>query len=199
MAPPQRLIQTYAELVETDAIADLVSDDTGIPAARLLQSVQAVAPLESLFIDIIARDQDPDTAARIANSFANTLIDRSPDYTVDTSKVKLLSLAQPASPPDDPIAPRPLFDSLLGGMAGLMGGIVGVYVAAYFAAPGALPGRPRRDPGTAHAGNAPRLAPGPPHGPHPGVTRPAARASGDRIPDGRIARDPPAGSQPGRG
>ena len=45
--------------------------------------------------------------------------------------MKLLSLAQPASPPDDPIAPRPLFDSLLGGMAGLMGGIVGVYVAAY--------------------------------------------------------------------
>ncbi len=37
VAPPQRLIQTYAELVETDAIADLVSDDTGIPSARLLQ------------------------------------------------------------------------------------------------------------------------------------------------------------------
>ena len=79
--------------------------------------------------------------------------------------MKLLSLAQPASPPDDPIAPRPLFDSLLGGMAGLMGGIVGVYVRRVCPAPGALLrktfegvlGRPSRWGRSAHCAQGPLM------------------------------------------
>ena len=88
-----------------------------ISAADAVSSIDVTIPGESDLIEVEATAGNPRTAALVANTFAEELV--APRRTADRTNM----VVDRATPPGSPSSPKPVRDTLLGGLAGLLLGI----------------------------------------------------------------------------
>ena len=127
-----KLGQTYAILATTRPVLQQVIDDAKLPydPIALSKNISVESELESPFLTIVMTDPDADIAAKAANAMSQALVKLATDQSGPTP-LELLSIVEPASVPDDPIAPRPLFNTLLAGAAVLVLTLLLLAVAVY--------------------------------------------------------------------
>ncbi|MET8451257.1 polysaccharide biosynthesis tyrosine autokinase [Streptomyces sp. NPDC005209] len=134
----QARVQSYASIVTTRQVTAPVVKKLGLRTTpeELASRITAVAPLNTVLIDITVRDTVPQRAARIANAVAerfSAVVERleTPKRTVlrpgkgdadDAPPVSPVSLGitQEAVAPIDPVSPRPLLNLAAGVLGGLL-------------------------------------------------------------------------------
>jgi len=134
----QARVQSYASIVTTRQVTASVVKKLGlrITPEELASRITAVAPLNTVLIDITVRDTAPERAARIANAVAqrfSAVVERleTPKRTVRRSGKKHADDAPPVSPvslgvtqeavaPVGPVSPRPLLNLAAGVLGGLL-------------------------------------------------------------------------------
>ncbi|MFF4208645.1 polysaccharide biosynthesis tyrosine autokinase [Streptomyces sp. NPDC001796] len=137
----QARVQSYAEIVTTRQVTGPVVKQLGLRSTpeELASRITAVAPLNTVLIDITVRDTAPQRAARIANAVAERFISvverletpKRPVVTkqskknrpgVDDAPVSPVSLGvtQEAVAPVVPVSPRPLLNLGAGVLCGLL-------------------------------------------------------------------------------
>lgn len=129
----QRLAQTYAELATTTSFLERVRTDLQLDESLedLRRHLVAIAPPESLFIQIAFQHEDPEIAAQVAQGIATALVDAAPVAVADPEEpegVKQIEIVSNATPPEDPVSPRWVLNLGAGLVTGLLGGVVLVYV-----------------------------------------------------------------------
>jgi capsular polysaccharide biosynthesis protein len=118
-----RVGQTYAALATTRPVLVEVIARAGLPSDpdQLLARLQITAGIDTPIISIVMSDGDPIVAAATANAMAAVLVEMATDRSiVGAPPTELLKLIEPATPPADFSAPRPLFNSLLSATAALV-------------------------------------------------------------------------------
>ncbi|MFE1308903.1 polysaccharide biosynthesis tyrosine autokinase [Streptomyces sp. NPDC058755] len=129
----QARVQSYASIVATSQVTAPVVKKLGLRTTpeELASRITAVAPLNTVLIDITVRDTVPARAARIANAVAerfSQVVERleAPKHTVrqasdapPTSPVSL-GVTQEAVAPTGPVSPRPLLNLAAGVLGGLL-------------------------------------------------------------------------------
>jgi len=133
----QRVAATFADLATTTRFLEQVKERLGLPDSieDLRERILSQAPPESSFIDVVVRDRDPATAARIANEVANEIVSAAPEgisADPDGEPVpRQLSIWDAAVPADVPSSPRVLMNLLAGLVAGLIAGLGLAYARGY--------------------------------------------------------------------
>ena len=126
LAQATRLAQintiTYKELVRTNLVLGPVVDDLDldISSAQLSSHVTSLAALDTAIIDIIVAWDQPDEAARIANSIATQAITFLSEETSESSPSVELIQAEPAIAPTSKAAPNPAVILGVTGLGGLL-------------------------------------------------------------------------------
>ncbi|MGW0884287.1 polysaccharide biosynthesis tyrosine autokinase [Streptomyces sp. NPDC002671] len=134
----QARVQSYAEIVTTRQVTAPVVKQLGLRTTpeRLASQITAVAPLNTVLIDISVRDTEPERAARIANAVAqrfSAVVERleTPRRDLgpqrpgkgpkgDTTSPVSLGIIQDAVAPTGPVSPRPLLNLAAGAIGGLL-------------------------------------------------------------------------------
>ena len=151
----EALAEAYSDLIKTRPILEEVANDPEIPysAGGLAGSINVSSPRS--LIEIKARDPDPEVAAKIANSVAQTLIDslRSRQFaqiaqfqaslsqagieqdpsiiTAQAATMSTLLVVKEALPPSSPVGSRTTFNLVLGAVMGLAGAGLLVFLLEY--------------------------------------------------------------------
>ena len=121
----QDLIPSYAEVARTPAVLDPVIDGLQLDstAAGLARRVGAVVQPNTVLMDLTVTDEDPATAANVANAISRELsrvvADLSPRGGVEAPRIRV-STTSPAVPADSPSSTAPallVLAALLGGLA----------------------------------------------------------------------------------
>jgi non-specific protein-tyrosine kinase len=134
----QARVQSYAAIVATRQVTEPVAKELRLDTTpeELASHIRAVAPLNTVLINITVQDSEPGRAALIANAVAkrfSAVVEQletpkrtaSPrkqgkaPSTVSTSPVSL-GITQEAVPPTRPVSPRPLMNLALGTLSGLV-------------------------------------------------------------------------------
>jgi capsular exopolysaccharide synthesis family protein len=137
----QARVQSYAAIVATRQVTEPVVKKLGLHTTpeKLASQIRAVAPTNTVLIDITVQDISPRRAARIANAVAQRFsavveqletpkrVPGSPkpgqgSAAVDVSPVSL-GITQEAVPTAEPISPRPLMNLAAGALSGLVLGV----------------------------------------------------------------------------
>ncbi|MFC7263055.1 polysaccharide biosynthesis tyrosine autokinase [Streptomyces lutosisoli] len=134
----QARVQSYAEIVTTRQVTAPVVRELGLPTTpeELASRITAVAPLNTVLIDITVKDTVPARAALIANAVAqrfSAVVERleTPKRTIQRSGKRHADDAPPVSPvslgitqeavaPTGPVSPRPLLNLAAGVLGGLL-------------------------------------------------------------------------------
>ncbi|MGR6971727.1 polysaccharide biosynthesis tyrosine autokinase [Streptomyces cynarae] len=132
----QARVQSYAEIVTTRQVLAPVVKELGLRTTpdKLASRITAVAPLNTVLIDITVRDTAPARAARIANAVAqrfSSVVERleTPQRPAGSKQAKKesddvspvsLGITQEAAAPVDPVSPRPLLNLAVGVLGGLL-------------------------------------------------------------------------------
>jgi capsular exopolysaccharide synthesis family protein len=101
-ASTREFYQTQYRIIRSEEIAQRVLDRVGagpieldekgqtpshqIQIEQLLRQVKVVGVRESRIANVIVRDKDPERATRIANTFADTYIERNLDYKLESAR-----------------------------------------------------------------------------------------------------------------
>ncbi|MEV6742071.1 polysaccharide biosynthesis tyrosine autokinase [Streptomyces sp. NPDC051104] len=132
----QARVQSYAAIVTTRQVTEHVVKQLRLHTTpeELASRITAVAPLNTVLIDITVRDTAPGRAARIANAVAERFSDvverletpkRAPGSkgskrTGDGGSPVSLGITQEAVAPTGPVSPRPLLNLVAGVIGGLL-------------------------------------------------------------------------------
>lgn len=116
-----QLLQSYAQIATSRSAAEEVSKQVGQDVAG---RVSATPQAETLLIDVIAVDRDPDEAARIANVAAAVLIDKVAELEEGKATPVTAQVIDRAVPSGAPFAPRPRVNYAVGGILGLLIGVL---------------------------------------------------------------------------
>ncbi|MEO6413661.1 MAG: Wzz/FepE/Etk N-terminal domain-containing protein, partial [Pedococcus sp.] len=124
----QQRVKSYSDLITTPKVLDPVIKDLGLPvnADELGARITANVPLDTVLIDVLVSDRDPEQAARIASAvgkqFSTSIpdLERVSDDSVSPVKV---SVVRPPSVPEGPISPNPVRNIGLGVVLGLLVGL----------------------------------------------------------------------------
>ncbi|MGW5341642.1 polysaccharide biosynthesis tyrosine autokinase [Streptomyces sp. HUAS TT3] len=134
----QARVQSYAAIVTTRQVTRPVVEELRLRTTpeELASRITAVAPLNTVLIDITVRDTEPKRAARIANAVAqrfSAVVERleAPKYapgsersrssrTGDAASPVSLGVTQEAVAPVGPVSPRPLLNLAAGVLGGLL-------------------------------------------------------------------------------
>ena len=111
-----RVGQTYAGLGTTRPVLEALAKELKLPYtdAELAARLSVDAQFDSPFINVTARDADPERAAAMANGLAEALVTLSEQPPVSGSTPDaLLAVVDPAEVPDDPSSPRVFFNTLI--------------------------------------------------------------------------------------
>ena len=129
-----RIAQTYATLATTRAVlADAIAAaGVQVSPADLLRNVRVSADPSSPFIVIDVTDPQADRAAAIANALADVLIRRATvPATAEAPKTEVLISVEEAIVPDQPSAPRVIFNTVLAGATAFVLTLALVATVAY--------------------------------------------------------------------
>ncbi|MCF2525902.1 polysaccharide biosynthesis tyrosine autokinase [Yinghuangia soli] len=121
-------VESYADVVSSPRVAAAVVDALGLPLSPeyVAQRIGARAKPDTVLIDITVTDPDPVLAARIANAAAAEAgkfivgLETTPGRG---SAPVHIGVTRSASPPAEPVSPRPYLNAALGLFAGLLAGI----------------------------------------------------------------------------
>lgn len=127
-----QLINTYSVIMKSPAILQNVADkldlDQGV--SLLKNQITVSSKKNSQVVNISVQNDDPQMAAKIANSVASVFQSQIAEL-MNVNNVSILSKADPGPKPQ-PISPNPLRNMLLAFVVGLMIGLVLAFVLEYF-------------------------------------------------------------------
>ncbi len=124
----QQRVKSYTAIVDSPAVLEPVIEDLGLDTTptALAPRISAVAPPNTVLIEVTAVDTDAARAAAIANavgaSFADEIVRLETPSGGASAPVKP-SVTQPAVEPRAPISPRTQLNLVLGALLGLLLGI----------------------------------------------------------------------------
>jgi capsular exopolysaccharide synthesis family protein len=124
----QQRVKSYSDVITTPTVLNPVIDELDLQtdADRLGRQISASVPLDTVLIDVMVNDADPQQAARIADAvgkqFSQTVaeLERVSDRSASPVKV---SVVRPPSTPSTPVSPKPARNIALGVVLGLMLGL----------------------------------------------------------------------------
>jgi succinoglycan biosynthesis transport protein ExoP len=124
----QQRVKSYSDLISTPTVLDPVIKDLHLNTTpdALGARITASVPLDTVLIDVLVDDANPQRAAAIAGAvgkqFSSSVVDleRVSDNTPSPVKV---SVVRPASVPTSPISPKPTRNLALGVVLGLLLGV----------------------------------------------------------------------------
>lgn len=125
-----QLIEDYKELIKTKTVRHEVLEKTGLSMdpLELLKRVTVRTVQDSRFMAIVIVDRDPNTAAYLANTFAEVLILKAEDVI----GAKNIQIVDAADAPELPVSPNVVKNTALASFMGLMIGILIVAVRILF-------------------------------------------------------------------
>lgn len=125
----QNLVQSYAQIATMPVVLDPVIARLGLDtdARSLAKSIHADTPLNTVIIEIIVTDSDPERAARIANAVAfqmpRAVESLSTTKGSDKATVNVTTVSQ-ALVPSYPVSPNTRLQTALGLAIGLLLGVL---------------------------------------------------------------------------
>jgi polysaccharide biosynthesis transport protein len=124
----QQLIKTYSHMASQPVVLEEVVRrlDLPIDAAALAPSIVVRPIRDTQLMEIEVQGQDPHRIRDIANVTAEVFIDQQRSYFPDDRASGALRVTQPALLPAQPIRPRVLLSTAVGGLVGsmLMGSVI---------------------------------------------------------------------------
>jgi polysaccharide biosynthesis transport protein len=121
-------VKSYSDLVTTPTVLDPVIKSLGLKttADALGSQISASVPLDTVLIDVLVVDRNPQRAAQIATAvgkqFSSSVLELERVSDTSPSPVKV-SVVRPASVPTSPISPKPTRNIALGLVLGLVLGL----------------------------------------------------------------------------
>jgi capsular polysaccharide biosynthesis protein len=126
-----QLIDTYNVIIKSPAILDLVADELniGLTAQQLNSNISVGSENGSQVVNISVQDENPNTAADIANTVANVFSKE----IVDIMNVDNISILAKATVTDGqaPIKPQPVLNIAIALVVGLMAGVGLAFLIEY--------------------------------------------------------------------
>jgi polysaccharide biosynthesis transport protein len=117
----QALARSYADIIDSPNIAQLVADRIGGSKSKILDSATFEPIQETQLLEINAEDRNPDRAKQIADTYASVFIDYAQRNLRSTQAT--ISLADAAPRPSSPARPKPTLYTLVAGILGLALGL----------------------------------------------------------------------------
>jgi len=126
-----QLINTYNVIIKSPAILDLVAKEIGldITAQQLNEKITVGSEADSQVLNISVQDEDPQTAADIANTTA-TVFSKEIVNLMNVDNVSILSKAT-VTDGQSPIKPQPLLNIAIALVVGLMAGVGLAFLLEY--------------------------------------------------------------------
>lgn len=122
-----QLVTTYQQLINQPAVlSEAASQVGGISSADLARSVQTAVENNTSLIDVSVDDVDAHRAALLSNAVAGAFISKISGQAIAASYPVVVM--QPAVPPATPDHPKPLLNTIIGGLLGLVIALVLVYL-----------------------------------------------------------------------
>jgi capsular exopolysaccharide synthesis family protein len=124
----QQRVKSYADLITTPEVLSPVIKDLGLQTTpdALAKNITASAPLDTVLIEVLVRNEDPKLAAAIADAvgkqFALSVADLERVTAKGDSPVKI-SVVRPPAVPRSPVSPNPVRNLGLGLVLGLLLGL----------------------------------------------------------------------------
>lgn len=121
----QSVARSYADIIESRNVADLVADDLGdgTTSGELLASTSFEPAPETQLLTITAESTHPQRAKLIADSYAQTFIEYAEQEELDQTTGTNATLADAAPLPVEADRPKPVLYTLVGTIIGLALGI----------------------------------------------------------------------------
>lgn len=118
----QQLVKTYARMATQRVVLEQVADELelAIELADLDDLVAGLAIAQTQLLEIRAETPNPDFSRDLANGVARVFIEQQRPFLPTGRGEQVLRIAQPATLPSVPIAPRAVLNTLVGALAGLM-------------------------------------------------------------------------------
>jgi capsular exopolysaccharide synthesis family protein len=117
----EALLTTYAELLQTQTVADEVARRMGRADGETLRdaiSVEAVT--DSQLLKITGEDRSPREAQAITNTFTQVFQERTAELADSDASAGRATVAEPATLPSSPVRPRPKLYLAAGALLGLL-------------------------------------------------------------------------------
>ncbi len=120
-----QLLQSYAQIATSRTAAEKMAALLGEADVDVLRSrVSATPQAETLLIDVVAVDPDPQQAARVANVAAAVLIETIDDLEKDKATPVTAQVIDRATPAGAAFSPRPKVNLAVGGVLGILVGLL---------------------------------------------------------------------------
>lgn len=118
----QQLVGTYSELIQSRTVADQVQSNLGLNMSydEFRDKMEVTAVNDTEVIQIEVRDEHPVRAKDIANETASIFS----SMAENAMKIDNVQVVDFAAEPEEPVSPRVLLNTILGGLAGLVLGLV---------------------------------------------------------------------------
>lgn len=118
----QQLVKTYARMATQRVVLAQVADELQLAMglSDLHDLVAGTAIAQTQLLEIRAETPDPAFARDLANAVARVFIEQQQPFLPTGRGERALRIAQPAVPPEIPIAPRILLNTMIGALAGLL-------------------------------------------------------------------------------
>lgn len=125
----QKLVNTYGEIIKTNAILDPVIDnlDLELTAHELSEKITVSPVGDTELIEIKVQDQDPIKASDISNEIS-TVFSREIE---DIMKVDNVSIIEEAIPPENPIKPSKMLNIAIAAVLGMMVSVFVIFLREY--------------------------------------------------------------------
>ena len=121
----QQLVKTYARMATQRVVLEQVARELrlAIAPADLAELLTGVAIAQTQLLEIRGETSDPELARDIANTAARVFIEQQQPFLPTGRAAQVLRVAQPATVPTVPIAPRPVVNTVVGVVAGLLAAV----------------------------------------------------------------------------
>ena len=118
----QQLVKTYARMATQRVVLEQVAEELQLDVGLddLDELLSGIAIAQTQLLEIRAETPDPVLARDLANAVARVFIEQQQPFLPPGRAEQVLRIAQPASQPTVPIAPRPIVNAVLGALAGLL-------------------------------------------------------------------------------
>ena len=129
----QQLVKTYARMATQRVVLEQVADELQLAVGLddLDDLLSGIAISQTQLLEIRAETPNPEFSRDLANAVARVFIEQQQPFLPPGRAEQVLRIAQPASQPAVPIAPRPIVNAVLGALAGLLAAVAIAAVLDY--------------------------------------------------------------------
>ncbi|MFL6055671.1 MAG: polysaccharide biosynthesis tyrosine autokinase [Actinoallomurus sp.] len=125
----QQQVRSYADLVTTPKVTTPVIRELGLRMRpeKLAEQLRVDVPIDTVLLNVTARDTDPVMAARIVNSVTRHLADAVAEVEAPRpghSPTVRIQVVRPGSVPNEPSSPNPVLNIAIGAILGAIAGVL---------------------------------------------------------------------------